>query len=119
MTSSTPSSVSELMSEVRKRLDASTPDLKNILEVLKEQWPIAEIKVRCTFIDLKSDLARLLEICEVYEAALRFIGQNAPLEAMKIWQAGSLLNIIEIDAAAANDALQAADAIAAGEGATE
>lgn len=108
--------MAKMLAEIKARLSAATPDLKNILEVLKEQWPIAEIKVRCTFIDLKSDLSRLLEICSVYEAALKHATTQYGHSERCV---GAEENYCERECALLNEldkAIQAANAIAAGEG---
>lgn len=85
MTPSTPSSVSELMSEVKARQTGHPPD-----------WNIFQ---------MDDDMSRLLEICAVYEAALR--------RCHDTFGESGFVRVTTYEA------LQAADAIAAGEGATE
>lgn len=123
MTPSTPSSVSELMSEVRKRLEDATPgpwvpgypnaglvhDINAVCTIRKEILAenILAIGDRELIANAPTDLRRLLEIVELQQKALEFIGCH-----------GFRGNREEC-ACTRCKALSKADAIAAGEGATE
>lgn len=68
----------QLTAEIRARMASAPEKLSPIFDTLKNQWPIAEIHLRGTFLDQSSDLAKLLAIVEVYEAALEIMAQVAP-----------------------------------------
>lgn len=64
------------LDEIEKRLKSAMPELQSIFEVLKDQWGIAEIKLRGTFLDQNADIACLLELVRMYEFALSGAAQE-------------------------------------------